>query len=958
MIVTFISQCEKKALNKTRRVLDAFANRIGSNTWQTVITEQGLQAVKKLLRKTASKNTAVSCHWIRSRSRIEFLWVVGSKDKFNSEGIVPVNYTEQPKFIGEIKMEKNYANTKKQPLEQHLFAVGTVAYLLAKRFSNNSNIALAAFIAGCWHDMGKIDPSFQDWLNNVKKDITDDSGVHITTGKFSWKNHPRHNEISLILYMLFGNQEDLNKETKLQTLHSIYWHHAKPIRSDNVSLTWFLDKLEESTQIKNLYPTVKYMLVAINNMASNYSDINFPSLIFNGTKAEDYEDIIDSEKLPQYKPYKHRENIEKYSKQIISNANNNIVRSSVITADRLISGLSVDELHNHIENQTLNSIIDKSLIKTRNLKTEILKCLQGFEDKYPDSERNKQQRITASDLSDEEVSIGVLNGPAGCGKTKIALEWAKNTNAKKLLWICPRVQICQGLIQDLISEESLPSTKIEICTGEFQQIYQNGQISETPQNQTFSGDIVITTIDQVINFITTHAQISTFSHFLDAHVVFDEYHEYIHMPAFNLLFAELIECKKMQQNDESLPNTLLVSATPNPYFVEKFLNINLDDNMFGIKSFNQSQYQIKFQNYDETVEDDSNPLYAKQPQNTFVISNTAITAQKSFITNQNEETSILIHSKYTKKDRKNLFNKVFNSFKQNGNKQYDILRAGPLVQASLNITCSNMITEATHAENWLQRLGRLDRFGNNNTPNNYLTVITEGVETGQVKGKVAKFLNNLNSLQSTKTWIDFLKNKLDDQPISITQLYQLYDEYYKDENCQKMIAQDFMTGLAKSIQVISFISDPVEYPKKNKPKDDSIKIKKNSLRGDSRFVQMAEIKIKDDKNISYLQKYSAQDAINMMTTGLETICGYGDSEKNLLFFMKKKHHNIIDDAKKAYKDSQLINEARNPETPIYLSYTPEDLKKVEATQHPYSIYYAQGKHLPIGAISIKQLEGE
>lgn len=94
-MVTFISECEKKALNRTRRVLDAFANRIGSRTWQTVITEEGLRAVKKLLRKTASKNTAVSCHWIRSRSRSELLWVVGNKKKFNAEGIVPVNTTHK-----------------------------------------------------------------------------------------------------------------------------------------------------------------------------------------------------------------------------------------------------------------------------------------------------------------------------------------------------------------------------------------------------------------------------------------------------------------------------------------------------------------------------------------------------------------------------------------------------------------------------------------------------------------------------------------------------------------------------------------------------------------------------------------------------------------------------------------------------------------------------------------------
>jgi len=95
MMVTFVSQCEKKSLSKTRRVLDAFANRIGSRTWQTVMTEDGLQAVKTLLRSTASKNTAVSCHWLRSRSRSELVWIVGNRSKFNAQGVVPVNTTQK-----------------------------------------------------------------------------------------------------------------------------------------------------------------------------------------------------------------------------------------------------------------------------------------------------------------------------------------------------------------------------------------------------------------------------------------------------------------------------------------------------------------------------------------------------------------------------------------------------------------------------------------------------------------------------------------------------------------------------------------------------------------------------------------------------------------------------------------------------------------------------------------------
>lgn len=93
MNVIFISQCQKKALNRTRKVLDAYANRIGDNVWQATITEIGLQAVRQSLSDTASKNTAVACHGISTRKRFELLWIVGSQDQFGECGIVPVNRT-------------------------------------------------------------------------------------------------------------------------------------------------------------------------------------------------------------------------------------------------------------------------------------------------------------------------------------------------------------------------------------------------------------------------------------------------------------------------------------------------------------------------------------------------------------------------------------------------------------------------------------------------------------------------------------------------------------------------------------------------------------------------------------------------------------------------------------------------------------------------------------------------
>ena len=123
MIVTFVSQCEKKALARTRRVLDAFANRIGDNTWQTVITEDGLLAAKRLLRKTASKSTAVSCHWVRSRRRSELMWIVGNRGKFNSEGHVPVNSTK--KSLAQNKWENDWHYL---PLIKALVAVSALLH--------------------------------------------------------------------------------------------------------------------------------------------------------------------------------------------------------------------------------------------------------------------------------------------------------------------------------------------------------------------------------------------------------------------------------------------------------------------------------------------------------------------------------------------------------------------------------------------------------------------------------------------------------------------------------------------------------------------------------------------------------------------------------------------------------------------------------------------------------------
>ncbi|WP_168408262.1 type I-F CRISPR-associated helicase Cas3f [Acinetobacter indicus] len=197
MIVTFISQCEKKAIPRTRRVLDAFADRIGDNTWQTVITEDGLMAVKKLLRKTVTKNTAVSCHWIRGRRRSELLWIVGNRNKFNGEGVVPVNTTQ--KKLDQNKWENDWHYL---PLIKALVAISALL-----------------------HDWGKATVLFQEKLQpKNKQGIKGDPLRHewisclLLNALVHSSENPKNDEAWLNFFIHQSWDEDKLKATVLKNL--------------------------------------------------------------------------------------------------------------------------------------------------------------------------------------------------------------------------------------------------------------------------------------------------------------------------------------------------------------------------------------------------------------------------------------------------------------------------------------------------------------------------------------------------------------------------------------------------------------------------------------------------------------------------------------------------------------------------------------------------------------------
>ncbi|PJK10302.1 type I-F CRISPR-associated helicase Cas3 [Lysobacteraceae bacterium NML08-0793] len=164
MNILLISECRGQALKQTRRILDQFAERRGERTWQTPITRDGLDTLRRLLRKTARKNTAVACHWIRGINHSELLWVVGDATRFNAQGAVPTNTTRRD------VIRKGDEND----------------------WSTGEDIRLLMQMAGLLHDLGKASVSFQQRL----------------ASRIFERNLYRHEWLSLRLFLAFVGGDD------------------------------------------------------------------------------------------------------------------------------------------------------------------------------------------------------------------------------------------------------------------------------------------------------------------------------------------------------------------------------------------------------------------------------------------------------------------------------------------------------------------------------------------------------------------------------------------------------------------------------------------------------------------------------------------------------------------------------------------------------------------------------
>jgi CRISPR-associated endonuclease/helicase Cas3 len=838
-------------------------------------------------------------------------------------------FTEMMTF----KAKKQEANQPAQGLVEHCFGVGVLSYYIAKSLlGNNEPLPLSDFYrSGCGHDVGKIDLLTQNYYNNMPPS-DDDYYFHTETGY-------------AILSSLLGKDDIAS--------YVSYWHHAKRWRDIEPNCESIITMSEYG---EDLLPNANTFFEAIRSMQESYND-EVQSIDFIKGNTDAHPENIG---MPMFKAYPSlpidpekvklgavlNNSFNEVVKNAKSNARRSIVRSVVVSADRIISALKPEELTRFIEDKKIHELVSQAFLSdpANEMIAHVERCMENFLERYGNNERNSKQTQAAIALQNIKNGVAVLQGPAGVGKTKIALDWLaqahKNSPVKKAIWICPRKQVCDGVFDELISEEYISGARVEIITGDRAMININGVLQETTEDNEFSGDIIVTTIDQIASTIVTHKDIERLMLVMQSHLIVDEFHELQSTKGLLLMLAELVQIARLvsAKNETLSPRLVLVSATINPVMTQRLLDVDCVSNnghIVKIQSFNKSDYEIHLDDLDINPPT-SNPLTTIYQQKAIVIFNTATAAFKTYLENVAHEKSILFHSRFKLADKTKLMQGIMSAFGKNPSADASVvLRSGPIVQASLNISASFLVSQSSSPESLTQRLGRDNRFGFDKKAT---FVIAHSPK--DMSSKTA--LDAGFELNRTVAFIDFLKSKsISGSTIKISDWYDIYDEFYAvalsgDNDIALACKKDLYAAVFAGIGIMkedAFAPRNIEDTKT----DGAVRLKRNSMRGGTSYYVMM-IEYVDDTRSHYIE--------DPIVVDLQTLNRYSNETSPLDYF-EQNHVEIVTKDKSHFGKSarSIISTGRSnrknmkfkavsAEFPIYASYESQHLLLAKSQPKP------------------------
>lgn len=192
--VIFVSESILKGKKRVNSVLDRYAKRIGSETWTTPITQEGLDVVKNTLNSIATKQTNVSC-FKKTPLGNKLLFSIGRPVTRENEAISVHRHHKKKKF--------NVPNHIKH------------ATILNR-------------LAGLFHDLGKVSNEFQKKISLTEEQKKKD--------RSALSDSVRHELISFHLFNHFEKDHQIDfKHAWAKTQDNLNTHNNDTFINSNMS---------------------------------------------------------------------------------------------------------------------------------------------------------------------------------------------------------------------------------------------------------------------------------------------------------------------------------------------------------------------------------------------------------------------------------------------------------------------------------------------------------------------------------------------------------------------------------------------------------------------------------------------------------------------------------------------------------------------------------------------------
>ncbi len=408
---------------------------------------------------------------------------------------------------------KSHKNTK---LIDHLLAVATKTQELTKDIlPENQDVA---FLAGFFHDIGKLNPFYQQEFGTIDP----------VPGKLL----RLHSIFSAILADKYIDWQKLNSENNNYLLKDVENNTQKTIANGKIKKREIISAIFGHHSSLH-FGSTRYDETNINSDAWNYTNQKLnewaPEFISCSTKRQPNLRAYISENLEQKFDYPLQDILSRIFPQLIRSEEQfedyklfldfSIIYSALLQADRGTFALADTDKHYKTGTNLEGTYIDWKPPKfTINFDTT--KLIKSQASKLYKIRTNIQdsiwKQLEAILKNSEKINLLTIKAPTGSGKTKVFLDLVnkiKTQNTERIFYFSPLLALSDDFVNKLKTEQVVSEkdkTKILIYNHLYKQMLSDRDIEEESQKQesekqifnfeqeSFNKEMVITTTERLL----------------------------------------------------------------------------------------------------------------------------------------------------------------------------------------------------------------------------------------------------------------------------------------------------------------------------------------------------------------------------------------------------------------------------------------------------------------------------